>query len=359
MFGYIYINEQELKLREYTTYRSFYCGLCQELHHRYGRRAQMVLNYDTTFLAILLTGLYEPETLFEEKRCLPHPVHRHAMAQNDAVSYAADMCVLLAYQKARDDWEDEHKLSGKTLSALLKASYKKIVDRYPRQSKAVEENIHRLHEVEKEWNDQQKGAGCASDRAADLDYVAGLTGNFLAELFVWKEDIWQDDLRQIGFYLGKFIYLMDALEDIGKDYKKGNYNLFSVLLTSGDISGYGVPGRASSGAAAFDDKGIALSEKSASGGTASGDGASGSTAPGNTAPDMSPNLAEGIWQEPAKTEIQKVLTGMMTEASRAFERLPVLEYAPIIRNILYSGVWCKYSALQEKAGRQKDSGHDS
>lgn len=326
MFGYIYINEQELKLREYTTYRSFYCGLCQELHHRYGRRAQMVLNYDTTFLAILLTGLYEPETLFEEKRCLPHPVHRHAMAQNDAVSYAADMCVLLAYQKARDDWEDEHKLSGKTLSALLKSSYKKIADSYPRQSKAVEENIHLLHEVEKAWSDQQKGVGCVSDRAADLDYVAGLTGNFLAELFVWKEDIWQDDLRQIGFYLGKFIYLMDALEDIGKDYKKGNYNLFSVLLTSGDISG---------------------------------NGESGSAASGNTAPDSGTNLTEAIWQEPAKTEIQKVLTGMMTEASRAFERLPVLEYAPIIRNILYSGVWCKYSALQEKAGRQKGGGHDS
>ncbi|MCD7884930.1 MAG: DUF5685 family protein [Lachnospiraceae bacterium] len=359
MFGYIYINEQELKLREYTTYRSFYCGLCQELHHRYGRRAQMVLNYDTTFLAILLTGLYEPETLFEEKRCLPHPVHRHAMAQNDAVSYAADMCVLLAYQKARDDWEDEHKLSGKTLSALLKSSYEKIAASYPRQSKAVEENIHLLHEVEREWSDQQKGTLCAADRAADLDYVAGLTGNFLAELFVWKEDIWQDDLRQIGFYLGKFIYLMDALEDIGKDCKKGNYNLFAAIMTSGNISENGVPGSLSSGETAFDDEGSALSGKSVLDGDASGEGVSGSPVPGGTALDLCKNLAEDIWQEPAKTEIQKVLTAMMTEASRAFERLPVLEYAPIIRNILYSGVWCKYAALQEKAGRQKDSSHDS
>ncbi|MCD7955428.1 MAG: DUF5685 family protein [Lachnospiraceae bacterium] len=365
MFGYIYINEQELKLREYTTYRSFYCGLCQELHHRYGRRAQLVLNYDTTFLAILLTGLYEPETLFEEKRCLLHPVHKHSMAQNDAVSYAADMCVLLAYQKAQDDWEDERRLSGKTLSALLKSSYEKIAAKYPRQSKAVEENIRLLHEVEKEWLDQKEASG----RPTDLDYVAGLTGNFLAELFVWKDDIWQDDLRQIGFYLGKFIYLMDALEDIEKDRKKGNYNLFSAVLTSADASGCTASGNASSGNASSGGAassvaasanaapdGIA-SDGNASGGTVSGTATPDSTAAGDAAPvSADSNLAEVIWQEPLKSEIQKVLTGMMTEASRAFERLPVLEYAPIIRNILYSGVWCKYSALQEKTGSPKSGG---
>ncbi|MCD8104903.1 MAG: DUF5685 family protein [Lachnospiraceae bacterium] len=289
MFGYIYVNEQELKLREYTTYRSFYCGLCQELHRRYGRRAQLVLNYDTTFLAILLTGLYEPETLFEEKRCLLHPVHKHSMAENDAIGYAADMCVLLAYQKAQDDWEDERKVSGRTLSALLKSSYEKIAAEYPRQSKAVEENICLLHETESAWRDGKATSGTTTD----LDYVAGLTGNFLAELFVWKDDLWQDDLRQIGFYLGKFVYLMDALEDIDKDRRRGNYNIFTAI---------------------------------------------------------------GSPSDPLNEETQKILAGMMTEASRAFERLPVLEYAPIIRNILYSGVWCKYSALQEKAGRRSNKG---
>ncbi|MCC8101887.1 MAG: DUF5685 family protein [Clostridiales bacterium] len=296
MFGYIYVNEQELKLREYTTYRSFYCGLCQELHHRYGRRAQMVLNYDTTFLAIVLTGLYEPETRTEEKRCLLHPVHRHPMAANDAIGYAADMCVLLAYQKGIDDWEDERRISGRTVAALLGSTYKDIAARYPRQTKAVEENIRLLHEAEVEWKDGRTSNGLS----ADIDYVAGLTGNFLGELYVWKDDIWQDDLRQIGFYLGKFIYLLDAVEDIEKDRKHGNYNVVEAVFRA---------------------KGISENKS--------------------------------IWEEPYKSEIQKILAGMMTEASRAFERLPVLEYAPIIRNILYSGAWCKYTALQEKAGKNK------
>ncbi len=291
MYGYIYVNEQELKLREFRTYRSFYCGLCQELHRRYGRSGQMVLNYDMTFLGILLTGLYEPETLFEEKRCLVHPVHTHQMADNSAVAYAADMCVLLAYQKAEDDWEDEHIVSSRALAGLLKSGYNKIVQNYPRQGRAVEENIALLHEIEK------KAAG-AGDRTvslsetADIDYVSGLTGNFLAELFVWKDDIWQDDLRQIGFYLGKFIYLMDAVEDIDRDRKHGNYNIFS----------------------------------------------------GQT----------DIWEKTSQEEIYGILSGMMTEASRAFERLPVVEYAPIIRNVLYSGVWCKYADLLKKDQARKE-----
>ena len=86
MFGYIYVNEQELKLKDYTAYRSFYCGLCRNLHQRYGRTAQMMLNYDLTFLAVLLTGLYEPETKAEEYRCIPHPFQKHRMTENEADS---------------------------------------------------------------------------------------------------------------------------------------------------------------------------------------------------------------------------------------------------------------------------------
>ena len=150
MFGYIYVNEQELKLKDYTAYRSFYCGLCRNLYQRYGRTAQMMLNYDLTFLAILLTGLYESETKVEERRCILHPLNRHKSAENDAISYAADMCVLLSYHKLKDDWTDEHSIIGASGAALLKKSCKELMQRYPRQGKAIEENIRLLGEAEKE-----------------------------------------------------------------------------------------------------------------------------------------------------------------------------------------------------------------
>ena len=279
MFGYIYVNEQELKLKEYTAYRSFYCGLCRNLHLRYGRTAQMMLNYDLTFLALLLTGLYEPETKQEERRCVPHPARRHPMVSNGAIDYASDMCVLLSWQKLRDDWEDERKPLRRAAAARLHPAYRKLAEVYPRQAAALEENIRALGEAER-------------GDLHEIDAVAGLTGQFLAEIFVWKEDVWAADLRTMGFYLGKFIYLMDALDDREKDAKRGNYNLF--------------------------------------------------------APDGA------IWGTDREREIEAILTDMMAKAARAFERLPVIEHAEILRNILYSGVWCKYAALRAQAKRKNE-----
>lgn len=286
MFGYIYVNEQELKLKEYAEYRGFYCGLCHNLHIRYGRIAQLMLNYDLTFLAILLTGLYEPPEKIPRRRCILHPVTKHMCVENEAVRYAADMCVMLSWQKLADDWRDERKYPQFAMAAVLKKDYARLRRKYPRQAKALERNIRLLSEAEKSGR-------------KDIDYVAGLTGNFLAEIFAWKEDEWQDDLRAMGFYLGKFVYLMDALEDIEKDRKKGNYNLFSDF--------------------------------------------------------------RDIWEESAERKTRELLTEMMAEASRAFERLPVIAHASIIRNVLYSGVWCRYAAMRgkaaERAGKSGDKKH--
>ncbi len=95
MFGYIIVHKPELKVREYETYKASYCGLCRSLKKRHGRIGQMTLSYDMTFLALLLTGLYEPETITGCERCIAHPVNRHHFRQNQYFDYAADMNVLL------------------------------------------------------------------------------------------------------------------------------------------------------------------------------------------------------------------------------------------------------------------------
>ena len=126
----------------------------------------MMLNYDLTFLAILHTGLYEPETEKERKRCILHPVRRHDSVQNEAVAYAADMCVLLSYQKLLDDWRDDRKYPQRAAAGVLKKSYKRLEEQYPRQAEAIEKNIRLLSQAEQE-------------KAVDIDYVSGLTGKFL------------------------------------------------------------------------------------------------------------------------------------------------------------------------------------
>ena len=95
MFGYITVCQKELKIKDFDLYRSYYCGLCHALKKQYGRTGQMLLNYDMTFLAILLSALYEPEEETVKARCIPHPVRKHEERFCDVTRYAADMNVFV------------------------------------------------------------------------------------------------------------------------------------------------------------------------------------------------------------------------------------------------------------------------
>ena len=106
MFGYITICKPELKIKDFEKYRGYYCGLCQDLKKRYGRSGQLTLSYDMTFLILLLSSLYEPDTQLSSCKCVAHPFEAHPTRQNIFTEYAADMNLLLSYYKCVDDWED-------------------------------------------------------------------------------------------------------------------------------------------------------------------------------------------------------------------------------------------------------------
>ena len=126
------------------------------------------------------------------------------------------MNVGLACFKARDDWEDEGKLSAKLMAKVLGKNEEAIAAEYPRQCAAVTSCIRELSELEK--------AQCPNP-----DEPANCFGQLMAELLVCREDRWADDLRQMGFYLGRFIYLADAAIDYRRDVKKGSYNPFAAM----------------------------------------------------------------------------------------------------------------------------------
>ena len=216
MFGYIVVHKPELKVREYETYRASYCGLCHSLKKRYGRIGQLTLSFDMTFLALLLTGLYEPETISGQGRCLAHPMQKHCYRQNPYFDYAADMNILLTYYKCLDDWNDEKKASARLLSFLLKGKMRKLSVAKQEKSRKIKELLDQL-------------SSCEKENIQDIDKTAGFFGAIMAELFVYAEDEWAEKLRRMGFYFGKFIYLMDAYEDIEEDLKQGRYNPFTEL----------------------------------------------------------------------------------------------------------------------------------
>ena len=260
-----------MKIRDYETYRSFYCGLCHTLLKRYGRKGQALLSYDLTFLNILLESLYENPLTQKKERCIIHPGKKHQMVYNEITEYTADMCVLLTYYKLLDDWKDDRSVPRRAGALSLTGAVKKIEKNYPGQARAVRECVSMLSSYEKK-------------NETDLDKVAGLTGHMLAEVFSYKADEWTDEMQMVGFYLGKYIYLVDAYIDLRKDIRKGNYNVWKHYMQRKDFDAL----------------------------------------------------------------VENTLTMMMSECARFFERLPIVQNDEILRNILYSGVWVRYNACKEK-----------
>ena len=276
MFGYVVINKQELKFKEFDVYQSYYCGLCQTLKEKYGWKGQISLNFDMTFLALLLSGVYEPKTDMVESRCAIHPLRKRMKATNECIDYAAMMTIVLSYYKCEDDWKDEKKIIQRSYRQMLKKSFLKIKKKYPDKLAIIEKELQNIHTYEENHHE-------------NIDEVASCFGRALAEIWTYQKDIFYDDLYQMGFYLGKFIYLMDAYDDIEKDIKKNSYNPFINQFLKSD----------------FD--------------------------------DISYHMLEM----------------MISQAALAFENLPIIENVEIMRNILYSGVWTKYEIRKKKRQEDK------
>ena len=281
MFGLIRPYMNDLSEDEKARYKAVYCGLCRALNEKYGLAGRMGLNYDMTFLILLLNSLYEPEEQTKEAFCPPHPVKKHRETATAFTDYAADMTVALTYHKALDDWMDEHSRTGRVYSGLLKGSYEKVKQKWPAQCEAIEKSLDALHEVEKDQEAQP-------ERAADL------SGRMLAGIFAVKEDFFQRQMGCLGYFLGKFIYMMDAAIDYEDDQKKGCYNPLNGM-------------------------------------------------------QVTPEQARELLRQP------------MGQAAEAFEALPLVQDAHLMRNILYSGVWQTYNYEMKKKetdgkGERKD-GH--
>ena len=122
------------------------------------------------------------------------------------------------------------------------------------------------------------------ENCMDIDRVSGVFGKIMEEIFEYRKDEWSEYVRKTGFYLGKYIYILDAYEDIEKDKKAENYNCL-----------------------------FALSE-----------------------------------EKEFEEKVHKILQMMISECCKNFEMLPLLQNVTILRNILYAGVWTKYYQIKGK-----------
>ena len=213
MFGYLTARTDLLDEDRIARYKACYCGLCRSLRSRHGLSASLTLNFDMTFLVLLLSSLYEPEERRGCETCAAHPIRPRAWFADEFTDYAADMNVALGYLKCLDNWHDDGSVLSAAEAALLKRAYKDVCTRYPRQCGAMEQSIRALGEIERQ------------NREAP-DEAAATFGLMLGEIFDLRGDRWSRDLRAVGEGLGRFLYIMDACMDLDADALHGSYNPF-------------------------------------------------------------------------------------------------------------------------------------
>ncbi len=216
MFGFVTANLPELDEAQRRRYQAVYCGICRQIHARSSNLSRLGLRFDMAFLSLLLMSLYEPEESSGSRACTLHPIRPKPWVENEYIAYAADMNVALAYYNALDDWTDEKRLSAKAISHVFGRHLPQIQSRFPRQCGAIARCIRRLSELEK-------------DDCRNPDDPANCFGELMAELMVYREDLWAPALRQMGHWLGRFIYLADAAMDYRRDRKKKKYNPFLAM----------------------------------------------------------------------------------------------------------------------------------
>ena len=272
MFGYVRIKKMDLTFREFDYYKGYYCGLCKYLKENHGEVSRLSLNYDITFLIVILTALYKLDSDITYERCIANPLKKKMRIVNEITEYAASMNILLSYYKLEDNLYDDNGIKDKLAYELYKGKLKKAYEKYPQKAEYIKQQLGNLRELEKQ-------------ESKSIDKVSNTFGNLMGEIFVYKKDEYEQNLRNIGFNLGKYIYILDAYEDLEEDNKKGRYNPFIDYI----------------------DK-----------------------------------------KEELKNKVDRLISMSLGMATKNIEQLNLEFNKSIIDNIIYSGVYLRYKSILEK-----------
>ena len=278
MLGYVIPDKGELKVREYEIYTGYYCGVCKYIGRTYGQLPRMVLSYDATFIALLLACVDPEPDQPTQEHCVVHHIKRKTVIRNRAIEYAGDLMLILAWYKLLDDAQDEGKVSAKAGLAAFRPIWRKLEAKHPSLCAMIGERLTALTELEKAHCDSidrvaedfaqvmdgifrdgitwlygeaaedgdATGNGAGNEEPKDLQNGTepdvesnGATGS--TESSEKKQNL-HETFANIGYHLGKWIYLIDAVDDIEENLESGCYNPLLYRFRFQDGSGqFGAP----------------------------------------------------------------------------------------------------------------------
>lgn len=252
MLGYVKIDKGELKVREYEVYTGYYCGVCKSIGRRYGQLPRMVLSYDAAFLAILLASLSDESDTPVQEHCIAHPViKKKTVIRNRAIDYAGDVMLILAWYKLADDAADEGKAYAKPVMLMMKRIFRRLNSLYPELCSSVKCHLSALSALEREKCASIDMAAEAFSKIMEDIFTEGLQAVYGSEPpqqtspgadrsdygisgasgmqngpcgFASPGSDTRELLARAGYHLGKWIYMIDAVDDIEENIESGAYN---------------------------------------------------------------------------------------------------------------------------------------
>ncbi|MGN9020224.1 DUF5685 family protein [Lachnospiraceae bacterium HCP1S3_C3] len=230
MFGYIRIQKEELKMRDYYTYNKKYCTLCHMIGKNYGFIYRMILSYDVTFLMLVLEN-FDTSYSNISFRC-PINLRKKVNAEfsERVTEYTAFINYYLAVLKLKDDIEDDNiiikKLALKKFMSNLQ--YKSVATKYTNEIQVLSDMMSNINELEK--------------NNTSFDVLTNAFAEFFTEIFriyfrlydIEVKEMIKDKIYTIVYNLGKWIYMMDAYDDYIEDIKNGRFNLLTTMMQKDD-----------------------------------------------------------------------------------------------------------------------------
>lgn len=223
MFGYLQPEKRELKIKDYELYNSVYCGLCRRLGKDYGITARLTLSYDCTVFAMLAMAVKNSRCIITRGHCTFNPLKKclFCETEDDAFDIAGALSVIMTWYKLKDTAQDSGffgKAAAKAGKVFFSRSYKKAAAAFPFIDKATAEMMEKQLQAEKD--------------NAGVDKSAEPTAQLIASMCRTLSDDPTDShiLEVFGYFTGRWIYLMDAADDLPKDVRKKTFNPFKAKL---------------------------------------------------------------------------------------------------------------------------------
>lgn len=226
MFGYVTPCKMELKVKDYEKFKAYYCGLCREIKASFGNLPRLALNYDMTFLAVLLDSFDSEKLKVKKVFCSFHPTEKRLIIHgNSSIKYAAFCNVILAYYKLLDNAADDNSKLSIIYSKVLNSYLKKASKEYMERASYIESSLKALYALEK------KAESSSIDELSH--HFADLTGYILSSYYGKAE---YEGLYNLGYNLGKWIYIIDAYDDLAKDMEKNKFNAINTVFNKEKLS---------------------------------------------------------------------------------------------------------------------------